>query len=185
MTHIRPDTQRQTTPQDGYVTLIAIGFITLVTLSLTSLSTTITQHITRQLKDLRYHNVSLEAETAMQIGLERLRDETAALLADEAGRRYLTSIADPKMIADRNTCLANIAGYLPATANNYRASSPLQRNDIRSRFFIHDISAGTTPRVFEVHGCAMRGAVVRHTLGIWQFNPADTGSFDLVGLRHF
>lgn len=179
------DTIRQTPPPNGYVTLIAIGFITLVTLSLTTLSTTITQHISRQLKDLRYQNVSLHAETAMQIGLARLRDETAALLADEAGRQYPSSIADPQMIADRNACLADIAGYLPATANSYLASSPLKRNDIQSRFFIHDISAGTTPRVFEIHGCAMRGVIVKHTLGIWQFNPANSGSFDLIALRYY
>jgi len=168
----------------GFAIYLMLGFILLTTFSLTSSGHLIIRHGQQQFNALIQAQNFLQAHQSLQIGLVRLKEQAAYLALDEANYVLNNGATDAQMAADRAACLRGRSAFATTNADSFRASLPRQKDGIRSRYFIRDISGTSLPRQFAIYGCALRDGIARVTHGIWQFDLA-TQSFILQRIEGF
>ena len=171
--------------QNGYITLIAIAFIAVATMTLTALNSRITQFSKLRSLSLQDQSLSVRAGEALELGMRRMVSLTDELDANETGFTLPSGISDTNLSADRTNCLNGVPGYDSSTASSYLAGSRLSYDKIASRFFIRDLSTGSTSRKFAIYGCALRGSRVKRFMAEWSFDATDDGTFNLERVRRF
>ena len=171
--------------QNGYITLIAIAFIAVATMTLTALNSRIMQFSKLHSLSLQDQSLSVRAGEALELGMRRMGSLVDELDADETGFTLPAGISDTDLSTDRTKCLNSIPEFDSSTATSYLAGSRLSYNKIDSRFFIRDLSAGSTPRKFGIYGCALRGSRVKRFMAEWSFDATDDGAFTLERTRRF
>ena len=171
--------------QNGYITLIAIAFIAVATMTLTALNSRVTQFSKLRSLSLQDQSLSVRAGEALELGMLRMVSLTDELDANETGFTLSGGVSDTDLSTDRTNCLNGVPGYDSSTASSYLAGSRLSYDKIDSRFFIRDLSAGLTPRKFAIYGCALRGSRVKRFMAEWSFDTTDDGTFNLERVRRF
>lgn len=171
--------------QNGYITLIAIAFIAVATMTLTALNSRITQFSKLRSLSLQDQSLSVRAGEALELGMRRMGSLVDELDANETGFTLPAGISDTDLSTDRTQCLNGIPEFNSSTATSYLAGSRLSYIKIDSRFFIRDLSAGSTPRKFGIYGCALRGSRVKRFMAEWSFDATDDGAFTLERTRRF
>jgi len=170
--------------EQGFAIYLMLGFILLITFSLTSIGTLIIRHGQQQFNALIQAQNFGQAHQALQIGLVRLKEQAAYLALDEANYVLNNGTVDGQTAADRIACLRGRSAFTISNGDTYLASLPRQKDGIRSRYFIRDISGASLPRQFEIYGCALRDGIARVTHGMWQFDST-TQSFILQRIEGF
>lgn len=165
--------------ESGFAIYLVIGFIVLITFNLTSMGTRITQQNRMQFSAVKADRTSLAAHQAMQFGLIELRLAASDIVADENGYVLAAGTTDSDMTSDRDACLSGRSTITSLNASEFISSSPMVSDKIRNRYFLHDASAGTTPRNFDIFGCAVQDKQARLIHGRWSFDVA-TETFSLV-----
>lgn len=180
------NTPRQTdNPQEqGFAIYLVLGFIVLVSLNLSALSQQLDFLTKRQLSRFTQKNIYLEAHHALQFGFAEMKAEGAAILADETGYSLAAGLSDSNLVSDREVCLTGRGSYTSASAASYLSSRAVTSKNIRWRYFIYDASAGSTPRQFEIYGCAIKGTQNRVVYGLWEYNTS-TQAFNLIRAESF
>lgn len=180
MTHIKKKTDKES----GFAIYLVIGFIALMTLTLTSMGQRINQQNRLQFAALGDKNMLRAAHQTMQLGLLDMQQAAPALAADEAGWQLPIGANNTAVTGDRQTCLDGRSALTAQNASAFTASADLTLDKIRRRYFIYDANAGGTPRRFDIFGCAIRNGRARVTHGQWRFNPA-TQDFSLLRLLRY
>ncbi len=171
--------------QNGYITLIAIAFIAVATMSLTALNSRVTQFSKLRSLSLQDQSLSARAGEALELGMRHMVSLTDELDANETGFTLSGGVSDTSLSTDRTSCLNDVPGFEASTASSYQAGTRLAYDKISSRFFIRDLSAGSTPRKFGIYGCALRGSRVKRFMAEWSFDATDDGAFSLERTRRF
>ncbi len=177
-------TKKKTDKESGFAIYLVIGFIALMTLTLTSMSQRINQQNRLQFATLGDKNMLHAAHQAMQFGLLDMQQAAPALAADEAGWQLPTGANDATLPADRMACLDGRSALTAQNASAFVASAGLTADKMRRRYFIYDANAGNTPRRFDIFGCAIRNGRARVTHGQWRFNPS-AQDFSLLRLVRY
>lgn len=170
--------------ENGFAIYLVLGLIVLVTLNVTSIGQHLTQQNKIQFKAISDQKIMQKAHMALQFGFLDIQSEAANIAADESGYLLPEGMTDTYAATHKQLCLTSRGSYLNSNAANYLASSVLEGDGIKARYFIYDASAGSTPRKFEVYGCAIKGNHTRLAYGVWTFD-ATTQAYVLIKTELF
>ena len=173
--------------ENGFIIYLALGFILLLTLLLSSTNTYLMQQASMKYQTIHTHIMLLRAQEAMQMGLLRLKGEIEQFKNNESEHQITALTSDAEIETDRDRCLQRRGFYQSLNQTDYLSSHAIHHNNIKSRFYLHDITAEeiNAKRIFEIYGCALQNDQTRLTHGIWQFNSEDEGAFELKTIQYF
>lgn len=170
--------------ESGFAIYLVLGFIILVTLNLTSIGQHLTQQNKIQFRSIADQKLMQKAHMATQFGLLDMRSQAADIAADESGYTLPAGVSDSDVASHRQVCLTSRGSFSDTNAANYLPSTVVETEGIEMRYFLHDASAGSTPRKFEIYGCAIRNDRTRLAYGVWTFDAA-TQTYSLVKTELF